>query len=141
MWQVRRKWGSLSWGSFLSNIMLSYCLHVQKMNQSFFLVQKSPKLDNDTLFRWNFAFKNKGSKFRAFLLLSGRVSPKVCILATVLMVVYKKCHQLSWNPSQDPPHFCYTAESVNILWYLCVLMWYQLWYLGPQISRLWDSNM
>ncbi len=44
MWQVRRKWGSLSWGSFLGNIMLCYCLHVQKVNQSFFWLRNRQNL-------------------------------------------------------------------------------------------------
>ncbi len=39
--------------------------------------------------------KTKAANFELSFFFSRRVSPKVCILAIVLMVVHKKCHQLS----------------------------------------------
>jgi hypothetical protein len=39
--------------------------------------------------------KTNAANFALSFFFSGRVSPKVCKLAIVLMVVDKKCHQLS----------------------------------------------
>jgi hypothetical protein len=76
---------------------------LSQSSSSFLLVKKSPKCDNFFLKRTFFTnsvyynWKSHQNSSNFFLLGGGRVSPHFCLVATVLMVLYKLCCQLRCN--------------------------------------------